>query len=355
MKKIHFMFLSAALAVAAVSCEKNVVPSSAPVSSEPVEEVAKTGTMHVSIGTETKAGQNGLDEKEVHSLQVFVFNASTGKRETDKFVMGNSLLITAPVGTKHVWAVVNHTRFDDVRTESELKDIVCDLTDNYAYGSIYLVMAGKKDVTVTQEDLPVQIDVTRLVSRIALQNVTLNFADTYLKNCTFEIKEIYLKNVAGNTNLSLDKNGNGDWTLRDPDVWYNKMRDENTASVNPLISDHGLNITCAEGQQKQIDKVWYACPNPTSVDNNNPSWSARRTRLVVHAEVGGYGSSAIQSYYTFTLPVLKRNCSYEISNITFTMLGKENDNDDTVTDTGIASITLNVLNWDTPTPINYNM
>lgn len=359
MKQIFNLLLSAALFAAALtSCEKPAAPAPLPDDSAPTENVIPSGSLYVTLGNEgaTKSALSGLDEKKVRSLQVFVFNASTGKKETDKFVTASSLTITSPVGNKHLWAVVNHERFADITTESALKETVCDLSDNYtSAGGICLVMAGEKDVTVTQENISVEVNVTRLVSRIVLRKVTRAFADTYLKDCTFTIKDIYLKNVAGDTNFSLDKNGN-EWNIKDPSVWYNRMRDENTSAVTPLICDHNLGIACEEGTAKDIDRVWYACPNPTSGDSNAADWSARHTRLVVHAEVTGYGNSgAIQSYYTFTLPVLKRNSSYEISGITFTMLGKSNDDDDTVTDTGIASITLSVKDWDSATPINYNM
>ena len=89
-----------------------------------------TGVLHVTVGTEgaTKASLTGLDEKAIRSLQVFVFNAESGKRETDKFVSANSLTITAPVGNKHVWAIVNHSRFADMPTEADLKNTVTDLS-----------------------------------------------------------------------------------------------------------------------------------------------------------------------------------------------------------------------------------
>jgi hypothetical protein len=359
MKTFHILLLSASLLGAVLSCEKSTPLSPLPAVSPTVENVGGTGILHVTVGTEgaTKASLTGLDEKAVRSLQVFVFNAESGKRETDKFVSGNSLTITAPVGNKHVWAIVNHSRFADMPTETDLKNTVTDLSDNYdATNGINLIMAGEKDVEVTRSSIQVSVNVTRLASRIVLTKVTRQFADTYLSGCTFTIKDMYLKNVAGHTNFSLNKkNNNTDWDIIDPTLWYNKMRDENTSAVIPLLCDHDLNISCEEGVAKEIKRVWYTYPNPTSDDNNGATWSARHTRLVIHAEVTGYGNSAIQSYYTFTLPVLKRNCSYEISDITFTMLGKNNDDDDSVTDTGTASITLNVVDWDSSTALSFNM
>ena len=358
MKKNPVLFLSAALAAVVLSsCGKTVSLSPLPENGSEFESIVPTGSLHVTVGTEegTKASLTGLNEKNVRCMQVFVFNAETGKRETDRFVSANNLTITAPVGNKHIWAIVNHERFADMPTEAQLKSTVSDLSDNYAANGIYLVMAGEKDVTVTQENIPLEIPVTRLATRIVLKKITRKFSDTYLKDCSFTIKDIYLKNVAGDTNFSLDKNGD-EWVIPDPTVWYNKMRNENTASVKPLIFDNNLGISCEEGVEKTIDRVWYSYPNPTSGDSKASDWSARHTRLVIHAEVTGYGNSgAIQSYYTFTLPVLKRNCSYEIAGITFTMLGKTNDDDDTVTDTGTASITLNVKDWDSTTDLNFNM
>ncbi len=356
MKNLYHSLLPAlALLTAILSCSKNApdTPQSG-ASGTVTQDITRTGTLFVKVENNTKASVAPEAEKAVHSLQVFVFNAASGKRETDKFVQASSLQITAPLGEKHVWAIVNHERFMDMPTEEKLKETVSDLSDNYAGNAVSLVMAGSKTVNVEQKDMPLEVNVTRLTSRISLKNVTVNLDDTYLKGCTFTIKDIYLKNVAGNTNFSLDKNGT-EWSIMDPTVWYNQMKQEDTPSVNPLILDRNLSINCPEGQAKTIDKVWYTYPNPSQGDSNSSSWSARKTRLVIHAEVVGYGSNAIQSYYTFTLPVLKRNFSYEISNITFTMLGKDNDNDDSVTDTGVAAITLKVAEWDNGTAMTYNM
>ena len=357
MKSFRILFFPALIAACLSSCSKTADLSSTreTPSGTIIEEIDHLGTLHVTVGTGTKASLTQAEEKAVNSLQVFVFNAQTGKRETDKFVNGSSLQITAPLGEKHLWAVVNHERFMDMKTEDELKATVSDLSDNCSGNAISLVMAGSKNLTVEQKEMNVEVEVTRLVSRIYLKDVTLDFADTYLKDCTFTIKDIYLKNVAGNTNFSLDKKNATEWDIIDPTAWYNKMKFEDTPKVNPLISDRGLSIVCPEREKKSINKVWFCYPNPTAGDSNSTDWSARKTRLVIHAEVVGYGSSAIQSYYTFTLPVLKRNYSYEISNITFSMLGKGNDDDDTVTDTGVASISLNVAEWDSGTAITYNM
>lgn len=345
-----------ALLGAILSCSKNAsIPALPGESGAVTQDITRTGTLFVQVENGTKASVAPEAEKAVHSLQVFVFNAATGKRETDKFVEASSLQITAPLGEKHIWAVVNHERFLDMPTEEKLRETVSDLSDNYAGNALSLVMAGSKTVNVEQKDMPLEVNVTRLTSRISLKNVTVKLDDTYLKGCTFTIKDIYLKNVAGDTNFSLEKTGT-EWNIKDPTVWYNKMKLEDAPEVNPLILDRNLSIACPEGQAKLIDKVWYTYPNPSQGDSNSASWSARKTRLVIHAEIVGYGGSgAIQSYYTFTLPVLKRNFSYEISNITFTMLGKDNDNDDSVTDTGVAAITLKVAEWDSGTAMTYNM
>lgn len=356
MKPFLFLSLSAIL-MAALSCTKAESPAPLPEPSPVPEVPCETGTLYVSLETTaTKASLSEQDEKAVRCLQVFVFNAESGKRETDKFVSGDNLSITSPVGQKHVWAIVNHDRFADITTEDELKGTVTDLADNYTSASgIRLIMAGEKDVEVTQSNMQVSINVTRLAARIALSRVTRKFADTYLAAASFTIKDIYLKNVAGNTWFSLDKKNSGtEWDLPDPDLWYNQLRNSNTASVSPLLGDHNLNIVCEEATAKNIGRVWFTYPNPTSGDSNTSPFCARHTRLVVHAEVTGYGAGAIQTYYTFTLPTLKRNASYEISDITFTMLGKDNDDDDSVTDTGTASITLNVLSWDTAEALTFN-
>lgn len=348
MKK--YFFLLAGLLTAVLSCNKQ---NALPPLPEPAAITEDSGTLHVSVGTaDTKASLSGLDDESIRCLQVLIFNADTQKLETDKYVSASSASLTSPVGNKHVWAIVNHSRLTNVTTETALKSTVTSLAENYTTGSgIHLVMAGEKDVEVTQSSNQVNIDVTRLVSKIVLTAVTRKFADTFLAGSSFTIKDVYLKNVAGNTNFSLDKKNNGtEWDILAPSSWFNPLTDANDATVSPLLCDHNLSIACAENTATSMNRVWYTCPNPTSDDSTSSSWCARHTRLVIHADVSG-----TQTYYTFTLPVLKRNCSYEISNITFTMLGKDNDNDDTVTDTGAASITLNVVDWDTSTALTYDI
>lgn len=363
MKKTLSYFLPMALLAAClISCQKPTALSPLPGQTETAEKLEsisqETGTLHVSLGTDgkTKTSLQGLDEKAVRCLQVFVFNASNGQLETDKYVAGNSLTLTALVGDKHIWAVVNHERLVNIADESSLKTATTTLGDNYANNQIYLVMAGKEDVNVTKgtEPVAVVVDVVRLTSQIVLSSVKRVFADTYLKDHSFTIKEIYLKNVAGDTPFSLDKDSNNEWSIGAPTVWYNNLTHTTNAGICPLVCEHNLSVACSENTATTLGRVFYTYPNPTVADKTDNSGGARHTRLVIHAELVK-GNETIQSYYTFTLPVLKRNCAYEITNITFTMLGKANDNDDSVTETGSASITLNVKNWDTGESLSYNM
>lgn len=325
----------------------------------PVPSETRTGTMYVEVGVPTKALVSNVHDETVHSLQVFVFNAATGKREIDKYVEGNSMQITSLVGQKHVWAVVNHAKMDNVPTETEFKALTTRLEDNYVYNDIFLIMTGEKDVEVKEDGVSVVIDVTRLESRIELKKLTVDFSDNYLNGCTFQIKEMYLKNVAGDAKYADDSYA--------PTVWYNKLTDEGNAAVNPLISDHSLAINLPtngsaadQNTMASINRVWYTYPNPTVGDDAAyNSWvtnlDIRHTRLIIHAEVSGTPvGGSVQSFYVFTLPVLKKNTSYVINDIKVTMLGKETDDDDSRTETGIASVSLNVIDWSTGETLTYN-
>ena len=361
MRKLFYVVASLALMAAIASCDKS------PVGSEPGNEVlvpaeTRTGTMFIEVGTSTKALLSAVpDESDqpVYSLQVFIFNASTGKLEIDKYVQSNSMQITSLVGAKHVWAVTNHAKINGVPTETDFRALTTRLEDNYYSGSTYLIMVGEKDVTVVEDGNSVSIDVTRLHSRIELKKVTVDFHNNYLEGCTFRITEMYLKNVAGDAMLTT--------TDYAPTVWYNKLTDQNNAAVNPLISDHSLDIAlptdgsaASEYVQSLVNRVWYTYPNPTvpdaaPVNSWTSSTDARHTRLVIHGEVSGAPvGGTVQSYYVFTLPVLQKNASYVISEVKITMLGKNNDNDDERTETGIASISLNVLDWTTGAPLTFN-
>ena len=85
------------------------------------------------------------------------------------------------------------------------------------------------------------------------------------------------------------------------------------------------------------DKYFYCYPNPTETDSSEETWSARRTRLVLEATLGGE-----VMYYPVTLPVIEPNSSYEVT-VKITRRGSPSPD---IPVTGIAAeFSVDVQNW----------
>ena len=338
--KRTFKFSASVLLLAsavAVSCQKEESASSS-VAGLPVQ--SDLVTLTISAETATKAPTASISDAAKNTLQVFVFTTD-GALETDKRVEAGTLQIGSRTGEKHIWAVVNAPAIT-VTSESELRAAAVSLASCSATS---VVMAGSTTETITSTSDRIDISVDRLVAKVSLQNVSVNFTGNSLDGKTFIVKDLYLKNVAGSTNIA----GNA---AMNAITWYNKLTRESGAPA--VIEDTGLNTTVNAGGATTgtaaVNRTWFTCPNSASdsAAGQESTWSPRRTRLVMHATVGGE-----DTYYTFDLPSLARNHSYNITSITVTMKGKDNDNNDEKTSSGALNMDITVNPWTGEDDITY--
>ena len=216
MKKISIFLLTAAALVGAFSCNKNVVAPEQPVLAD-----LPNGSITVNIGAadETKAALTAMKDMRINSVQVFVFDANN-RLETDVYKDGLSadnstqVTINTKTGNKTVYALLNHERlsFTVGSTGQLLADyeaILTDLSQNTSEAD--LVMTGKNTVNVTDYNnqgaggtpQAVNIFVKRLVSRIQLDGITVDFRGTSLEGANFTVQKIYLKNVVGKSPIGM--------------------------------------------------------------------------------------------------------------------------------------------------------
>ena len=116
------------------------------------------------------------------------------------------------------------------------------------------------------------------------------------------------------------------------------------------------------GTATTVDRDLITYPNKTAGDDTAESFSKRFTRLVIHAVVNvsstEFRETALNNhntYYVFDLPNLAANKIYNINNINITMLGKDNDNNDSKTPVGSVQPTITVDEWSDTVTLNYEM
>lgn len=400
------------MAMALASCNKSISSiSDSSTPAEPVKEVP-TGSIHISVSNATtKVASQREEENNILSMQVFVFD-DQGKLETEKYdgTGTNTLLLTTLTGEKHIWALVNAPRLTLAKdaSESSFAKTASSLSDNFFSGTEErvsgLVMVGAYGATTAQGKRPagelhpetinipayvvgseeyteVPINVYRLGARISLRQVTVDFRGTSLENAaSFKIQDLYLKNVVNSLNLD----GTDVDIVHNEQFWTNRITDHAVGSYTDgnfykdngstsrkndlryLLCDKGLTLSTSDVKNKviNVNRDWYVYPNSTLADATADTWSPRHTRLVLHAVIND-GSNDIDTYYVFPIPPsnipaasagkILTNHTYDINNITITMPGKDNDDNDSLTETGKAEVTITVSDWTDEYTLTYEI
>ena len=351
MKKVLTFSLLAAL-LCMVACNKTAAPES----KEAPAVSAENGMLIVSVvpndgAKATKADGNAstvTSESAITSLQVFVFHDQTdpalghtaGNKETDRYQVFDgtdatrTLVLTTTVGMKRVYAVANAPRLTNVTTETDLKSRVLNLGNNYLTATSVgsesrrgLIMAGAYgytsgdaaiNVTATPKEIgaytqgndatitSVPISLHRLSARIELQNINVNFKNTWMEGLTFTVKEIYLMNVPNGVYFT----GQNAALLSTAGYWTNKhtldatMTDNAGNGVSSLIYElrpSGGTVCNNAGSDTSIGSYFYSFPNPSTAVPTSAAastWSQRRTNLVIHAQISGSNATLGTDYST---------------------------------------------------------
>ena len=308
--------LAAIAAAALMGCEKTN-DEQIPDGKTGVELEVKIPIVHTrSIGTD--------NEDKVNDVQIFVFDHN---KMLEAYAKGSgteaSITLSCTTGQKEVVALVNAKPLSDVKSLTDLESRKTNLSDN-AFDSF--VMEGKVSATLKASSA-VEVDVARIAARVAVTEVAVDFELNQHDEQTFQIRSMYLINVAGErTYLNSSK----------PDKWYNKMKKESDApAITGLtLEDAYASVTTPYAEARYL----YCYPNPTASDVSGGAWSARFTRLVVEAELGGK-----LYYYPVSLKDgIKSNTSYEIK-MKITRPGSTSP--DKPIDSMTAGFIVNVLPW----------
>ena len=288
------IFYAAMLAVLLVSCEKK----------QPVAEEGGKETVSLEVrlvSEETKAaGEGGDEEKAVSDYQVLIYDMSSRMLEAYETpdptaVSVNMVCTTSP---KEVVVLANAPDASGIVSYDTLLKTKSRLLDN-GIGS--LVMEGHAPADLTAAGGTVSVDIRRVVSKVVLDGITVDFELDAYDNMDFILRKAYLTNVAADKSYLAE--------TADPALWYNQIVRTSVPEVDAMIYDELGNLNIKTTKEYKQKHHFYCYPNPHATDTFSPdSWSPRPTRLVVEATLGN-----VPYYYPITLPELKQNTRYYVS------------------------------------------
>ena len=315
------LFIMAAIAAMACSCDKNS-------DCEPCQEAETKATLNVSLDFEDEPQTRATSyvtaqtyETKVNDVQVLVFD-STGALNAyvDADTKTSGISISTTAGSKTVWAVVNGPNLSSITTLSALQSTAVDLGANSTTETTGFVMAGSTTCTVGSSAATASVAVKRLVARVALQKINNSLPGSY---GALTVNNVTLINVVGNQNLA---------GTASVSTWYNKMGRKDGATAtgqiidgstyvasHPTLTFKSVGSAVANGGSltPTTPYLFYCYPNSTTTDATgwSSSFTARKTRLVVAATIGG-----TKYYYPVMIDTPARNTAYTVE-LTITGLG----------------------------------
>lgn len=278
-------FIYAAVAVLALSgCSKNDV--------EPVV-VTDSELLSFTVGVDPVQTKSMLeyDEGKVEDVQVFVFNH---QGYLEAYYHGQSLTaeFKCTEGEKRVYAMVNADDHSTVSLVTEISDMVSNIYNDNDVSRF--LMTGQTTMTVSKSNSvnKCSVEVSRLVSKVTLGTVTLDFQAEHYAQKRFTIDAVYLLNIPQNTNCFLEPS---------PGVtsYYNLTRLVSPGSESALFCDVlSSSAVVTEATPYKAVHNFYTYPN----------LGTTYTKLVVESTIDGK-----RCYYPVEIPSIGRNKVYTVN------------------------------------------
>lgn len=221
---------------------------------------------------------------------VFVFN-SEGNLDGYKHMTSKSEAIQATAGEKTIYAVVNAHNLvvNSIQNETQFNNTIALLQDE---NSENFTLVGSTQATLsTEAPTPVIMAVSRLVAKIELQSLTVNFAGTPLAGKSLSNVEIYLTNVPNQMNFSGTSSGSVNGSTWDADG--------NLTMAN-IIADDVHNVI-ADGSQAPSSHYFF----PYQKYSVNELSGSDCIRLIIKAGLDADGDNISEIYY-WSIPI---NCA----------------------------------------------
>lgn len=274
--------------------------------------------------TRATSGVSAENEAKVGTLQLFVFD-SAGDIETYQKGAVKTFTMNITTGKKDFIVLANCPDLGSTPTKAQLLAQTSKLENNTTSS---FEMVGSKSTEITGKT-SVSIEIKRIVSKVSIAKITPAFTSPYLAGMEFKILGVYLTNVVGSNNYAMNATSF---------TWFNKLQKD---SSNPAaaITQDAVSQVITSSSPYTVAHSFYCYPNPTTADSQNATWSERHTRLIVEASLGGK-----VCYYSVVLPVIERNKTYTVTNLTISKRGSDNPWDDI--ETADISYTITVANWE---------
>lgn len=208
-------------------------------------------------------------------------------------------------------------------TKQELLGRATPVTDNQR-GS--LLMFGVKEFNVVADvNNEVTINIKRLVSKVSVGSISVDFEKAALQTKSTVLKSIFLTNIYRSSRYGSDLLAGE--LLAPVSNWYNAMGPYTggaaVADIDALVSDTGINhvLQSAGGSSRQAmntQHVFYTYPNPRQKEDDvrTEDWCPRSTRLVMEVDIDGK-----TYYYNVTMPSMARNIHYNVASVVLKDLG----------------------------------
>ena len=322
MKNSFQLIAAAVLASCLAGCSEN------PGVETPAERLIHT-TVSIAGSPATRATDvTAADEEAVANLQIFVFDDKGVVEDYLDAGASKTGEIITKEGEKTVVAIVNAPNLKNITSRSGLYTATSLLSDN---SPGHMVMTGEV-TALLQDGGNLTIQVTRIISKVMLKKITLDFTSTVNASKEFRIRSIYLINVAGDSTYS---------ATSEPTIWYSKLQDgyDDTGCGSFHLLSDSVNTTIANKSSYTKDHSFYCYPNLVSTESFDSVWCPRHTMLVVDANLGSE-----RVYYPIELPVIGRNKCLTIEELTITKKGS--DQPYKPVEDGSCNITVSVVNWD---------
>lgn len=319
------IFVAAMAAVALIACERNDESVPAPAEGETV-------MLEVKMNSElTKAQGEGDDESSVSGYQVLVYDMADRMLEAYDTPDPSSTDVSfqCKVGRKEVIVLANAPDVSEFVSYDDFISKRSSLSDN-AVGK--LVMEGCASAELTVSGASITVNLKRVVSKVVLEKITVDFEQDTYDDDDFVLKNVYLTNVAADKTWLADSG--------DPSVWYNKVVRTAGNDVDAMIYESLGDVNLKGKDTYDVKHHFYCYPNPYVTDSFSSVWSPRPTRLVVEAMLGD-----VLYYYPVSLPELKQNTRYHVS-LNIVRPGAKGPEQDM--DRYAASFTVNIEDWQGP-------
>ena len=328
MKKLECLFF-VCCAVLLCSCEEHRLDA-------PAETFGVTFVLDGG-GAGTRA-TSAVGDASLSEMCLYIFN-SQGILVDAVSTTQSSAFRNFEAGEYTVYAAVNcGAGVSDYSTASAIGATVRTLTSQSLSN---FSMYGSASFEVP-EDIECFIPVVRLVSKVELRKVSVDFSSRpSLAGSTLTIDAIYIINATGSAVL----NGAVSHTASS---WLNQ-RAHNSAGVDNLLYD-AVSQGVADGSSYNTTHYYYCLQNDTTEDTHDAVWSPRHTRLVVECTLAGR-----KTYYPIDIVSpsgrLVRNSNYRISELTITGFGADGP-DEPIPEDEAYTFSGQVLNWEGTYTIN---